>query len=228
MELTDQFALYGGLALTALLVVAVVTAVVKKRLDDSPTSAALKEAADRLGFVVNAEREIAGNVNNDEYWNERIVGIHRQLSVVAGRFEVIDLQGAGGDEHREQLAEVHVDLADRWDCGIDVASRDAPTYGDHSKYLEPIETGDEDFDRDFEVRVQLSETIQQILVSDDVSSLLRQLDAACQRVRIAEGTLQLRYDEPFVEADRWVEAVETAVDAAIRLDDAVDSDDHDD
>lgn len=217
--------LYAVVGILAALLAGVAAVAIYKRRARDAVSKALGEAADRLGFVLNEEREIAGNVNNDEYWCDRIVGVHTDRSVVAGRYEVVEV-GAARDEYTSHtLAEVHVDLGEWWDCGVEVVSRDAPDYGDHGKYLEPMETGDENFDGDFEVRVQLSEDIQEVLLSDEVSSLLRELDRNCQRLRIADGTLQLRWEAPFDEPQRWVEVVERAVQAADDLDDVHRDDD---
>lgn len=218
-EIFSSVEFYGVLAVVLAMVAAVVAAIVKRRLDTDPVSTALREAADQLDFVFNTDREIAGNINNDEYWGERIVGIQQDLSVVAGRLELEYLES--GDRKTKQFCEIHVDLNGWWDSGIEVVSSDAPTYGDQANYLEPMETGDEEFDRDFEVRVQLPESIQEVLLTDEVSSLLRRLDDACDRLRIAGGTLQLRYEEPFLESRDWTEAIGETTDIATGLNDAV-------
>lgn len=188
---------------------------------------ALKSAAGPLDFVFNEQRELGSDVNTDEFWCERIVGVRDDRSVVAGRFEVEHYRegSQNGGKSTTNFAEIHVELDDDWDCGTDVVSKtDDGTRDYYDELLDPLETGDTEFDRDFDVRVQLPESIEPILLSEDVQSVLRGLADECHRVRIADGTLQMRHKLPVEELnepDGWIRAVDEIVEAARQLDDAV-------
>ncbi len=126
-----------------------------------------------------------------------------------------------------KFVEFHVDLADRWDCGIDLVSKtDDDTLDYYGELLEPLETGDDEFDRHFDIRLQLPESIKPVLLSDPVRDLLRDLADRSHRVRIADGTLEVRHQTPveeLTESEAWVAEIEDLVKTAGDFDDALDA-----
>ena len=188
----------------------------KKQRANQTVSELLEQVGEHLGFAVDHQRFVAGDITGHEYWNGWITGQRDGLEVESGQVDIDLSEESDGPE--ASFIEIRVALSDRWDSGMELVSADAETFGEYPELLDPIETGDDAFDERFRIEVQLPDFLEQILLSDDIQSLLRRLDDDCQSLRIAGGQLRRRYDlDTFRSPDEWLRAIDDTVDAAQRL-----------
>lgn len=171
-----------------------------------------ERAAEQLGFILQTDRRFGDNCE-DTCWDVRILGVHGGLTVVAGQIETDHLTGepdGGRAEHSERVFELHVDLEEPTDLDVELRRKNLENQTESSGEIAEQIPSDEDLEAYFEIRGSIPAPFRRAFVYG-------RLDDSCERIRIAEGMLQLRFDREFTEPATLVEKVEEAVVFASRL-----------
>lgn len=200
----DDFPILGLLTMMAIVILVI------KLLWSHKVGKAWSQAAERLGLAY-----YGGGVLT----KPTIRGELRGIPVVV---DLHILRSTSGKTSRTTYyTDFCAELSAEWICGMDLTKR-----GFFDKVSEvfggqDIEIGHAEFDKQFRVQGTVSETVKEALLREDAQAALQRLVNNFNRFQLDGGGLQARTNGRVANADTLTRLINTVVDAAQELNDAV-------